>query len=477
MGSGSLLDYQVCQWPPNMIGNTLGSGPQISLLKWEVLAPFKFSVNTGGMLGARVTARLGIQTCWMTIIRRMMALATPPVEQVSELGIDDFSFRRGRKFGSILVDMQSHNVLDLLPDRTKETAAAWMSAHPEIDLVSRDRGGDYAAGAREGAPQATQVADRFHLYKNLREAVERTLACCRAEIRKNAQSAVQQETEGSRPLVETTEFVCVENWKPAPDLCSERERLTRRAERYDRYQQVIELHAQGLGSTEIAQRVGLTARTIQRWLKEDAFPEAKRRRKRQSSFDPYASYILKRWEEGCHNGLCLWQEIKEQGYTGSEKMVYRFLVPLRRNQRIIQPAQVPHAPLQDFSAKDAVWLFARNEADLDEKQRETVAAICQTSETAKKTYELVQEFHHMLHHREGEKLDDWLAKVTKSQIRELQSFVLGVERDKAAVVAGLTLPQNNGRLEGKVNKLKLIKRMMYGRAKFPLLRQRVLHAL
>ncbi len=158
-------------------------------------------------------------------------------------------------------------------------------------------------------------------------------------------------------------------------------------------------------------------------------------------------------------------------------MVYRFLVPLRRNQRVIQKASIPHAPLQDFSAKDAVWLFARDPADLKENEQETLAAICQASETASKTYELVQEFRHLLHHREGEKLDDWLAKVTKSQIRELQSFVLGVERDKAAVVAGLTLPQNNGLVEGKVNKLKLIKRMMYGRAGFPLVRQRVLHAL
>src|SRR5260221_11575599 len=116
---------------------------------------------TGGMLGARVTDRLGIQTCWMTILRRMMALPTVPVEQVVELGIDDFAFRRGRKFGSILIDMQSHKVIDLLPDRKAETAKAWMKGHPEIKLVSRDRGGDYAAGAREWAPQATQRADRL----------------------------------------------------------------------------------------------------------------------------------------------------------------------------------------------------------------------------------------------------------------------------------------------------------------------------
>src|SRR5450755_3354674 len=130
-----------------------------------------------------------------------------------------------------------------------------------------------------------------------------------------------------------------------------------------------------------------------------------------------------------------------------------------------------------WQTTDAVLLFARDPGDLDESKQETVAAICQASETASKTYELVQEFRQLLHTRSGEKLDDWLAKVRASQIRELQSFVLGVERDKAAVVAGLTLPQNNGLVEGKVNKLKLINRMMYGRAKFPLLRQRVLHAL
>jgi transposase len=187
--------------------------------------------------------------------------------------------------------------------------------------------------------------------------------------------------------------------------------------------------------------------------------------------------VLKRWEAGCENGSQLWREIKDQGYQGSAQTVYRFLISLRKKQRIIWKPEVPHAPLQDFSANDAVWLFARDSTDLDETEQETLRMICQASEVARMTYQFVQEFRHMLHHREGEKLDDWLANVTKSQIRELQSFVLGVERDKGAVVAGLTLPQNNGMVEGNVNKLKLIKRMMYGRAEFPLLRQRVLHAL
>lgn len=116
---------------------------------------------TGGMLGARLAKRLGIYSSWMTVLRRIMALPGEPVQQVRELGIDDFAFRRGRTYGTILVDMQSRQVVDVLPDRKAGTSAAWMAAHPEIELVSRDRGSDYASTATSGAPQARQCADRF----------------------------------------------------------------------------------------------------------------------------------------------------------------------------------------------------------------------------------------------------------------------------------------------------------------------------
>ena len=301
------------------------------------------------------------------------------------------------------------------------------------------------AGARQGAPQAIQTADRFHLYKNLVEAVELALARCRTEIRNGAALAFsEEERKVMGPLSLPTEFVAVENWKPAPDACTERERLTRRAERHDRYEQVTALRLQGLGNAEIARRVGLTARTRKHWQKKGSFPEAARRRKRPSRFDPYACYVLSRWEQGCQNGSQLYREIKEQGYTGQERQVHRFLLPLRKQVRIMHKAGSAHIPVQDFSAKDAVWLFVRDPTTLDEKEQATLTAICQASETARTIYQVVQEFRHMLHTRSGDKLDGWLAKVTASQIRELQSFVLGVERDKAAVVAGLTLPQNTG---------------------------------
>jgi transposase len=426
---------------------------------------------TGGRLGVRVTDRLAIQTTRHTILRRIMTLPKAPVGQIAQIGIDDFSFRRGRKFGTLIVDLQTHQVLDVLADRTAETSAAWMATHPEIELVSRDRGGDYAAAARKAAPAATQTADRFHLFKNLTEEVELALARCRAEIRKQAEEASRREVpqEAHKALSASKKAFSLTTWKPPPAPCDERARLTRRAQRYDCYQQVVALDAQGFEQAEIAHRVGLSKRTIQRWLQEETFPEVRQRRKRRSIFDPYAAYVLKRWREGHRNGLQLYQEIKEQGFSGTPQTVYRFLRRLREQLPLIQAVEAPPTPVQDIVAKEAVWLFVRAPEKLDETEQGTLAAICQACDTAKTLYQLVQEFRDMLHTRSGEKLDDWLEKVRASHIRELQSFVTGVERDKAAVVAGLTLPQNNGLAEGKINKLKLIKRMGYGRAGFPLL--------
>ena len=375
--------------------------------------------------------------------------------------------------------MQTHHVLDVLPDRTVDTSTAWMAAHPEIELVSRDRGGDYAAAARKAAPQATQVADRFHIFKNLTEAVELSLASLRAEIRKNAEKTSRQQVpaEVQKAHDDQTKAFSITTWKPARDPGFEHARLTRREQRYDRYQHVVTLSMQGFEQAEIAHRVGVSTRTIQKWRKAGAFPETRPRRKRRSLFDPYAPYVLKRWKEGCKNGSQLYREIKEKGYRGTERQVYRFLTPLREQLPLAQTVEAPQTPVQDFVAHEAVWLFVRRPDNLSETERVTLATILLECETAKTMYHLVQEFRQILHSREGEKLDGWLTKVRTSHIRGLQSFVGGIERDKAAVVAGLTLPQNNGLVEGKVNKLKLIKRMGYGRAGFPLLRQRVLHAL
>jgi transposase len=338
----------------------------------------------------------------------------------------------------VIQALQQITLKSFIRSQSDSLASLHNSAIPESPNLSQ-------IPARKALPAATQCADRFHIYKNLTEAVELALARCRSEMRKQSEKTARQEVspEAHQALKVSKKSFSLTTWKPSPAPCDERARLTRRAQRYDRYQQVVALDAQGFEQTEIAGRVGLSKRTIQRWLAEDSFPEARPRRKRRSIFDPYAAYVLKRWGAGQRNGLRLYQEIKEQGFSGTPQTVYRFLRRLREQLPLVQAVSAPPTPVQDVVAKETVWLFVRDPEQLDESEQRTLAAICQTSSTAKTLYQLVQEFREMLHTRSGGKLDEWLEKVRSSQIAELQGFVTGIERDKAAVVAGLTLPQNN----------------------------------
>lgn len=423
---------------------------------------------TCGRLGARLASHLGITTSWMTIVRRIMALPTPQAEHVECLGLDDFAFRRGRTFGTAVVDLEAHQIIDLLPDRQADTAAAWMAAHSEITHVSRDRGAEYASAATAGAPQAIQVADRFHVCKNLSEAVQRLLARVLSEMK-----APSQQAEGETIAQEATP-VPVEEWRPDPGVHVAQTIAIRRAERDTRYQQAVCLREQGVSIKEIACRLGVHERTLRHWFERGVAPDTRPRRKRQSDFDPYAPYVLKRWQDGERNGTRLWEEIAAQGYPGSQRMVYRFLKTLKKTE--VKLTTETHQVIQ-YTSIAAVCLFMRPLDNLDEGERMDLAALRQVHPTLETAYRLTQDFLQMVRKREGERLDTWLTQVQESQLPELQSFAHGVERDKAAVQAGLTLQINNGQVEGHVTRIKLIKRLMYGKAGFALLRQRVLHRI
>jgi transposase len=414
-----------------------------------------------GELGTRLAARLGMHTSPTTLVRQVMALPTAPPGPVSSLGIDDFSFRRGRQFGTILVDLDRHQVIDLLADRKTETAAAWMQTHDEIAFVSRDRGEDYAAAARKGAPQAIQIADRFHLTKNLVEAIEPLIARCYKEIRK-----------GQVPLPPPA-LPKAKEWRQASDASAQGKRLARLAYNQQRFEQAIDFQRRGVKQEEIAKRLGISKRTLQRWLEQGACPGSTRRRKRRSLFDPYAPYVLARWKQGCRDVSLLWQEIRDQGFSGKIRTVYRFIRTLREGA-----VELPTPSILDrVSVQEALWLIVRPLDALKTDQRAELQELCQASQKLERLHTLVQSFGQIVRKRQGHRLEDWKKQVAESGLAEVQRFAKGLERDKAAVLAGLTLLYSNGQVEGQVNKLKLLKRTMYGRAKFPLLRQRVLHAL
>jgi len=273
----------------------------------------------------------------------------------------------------------------------------------------------------------------------------------------------------------------VPSLRPADDVpLAGSAHLARHAERLDRYQQLIHLRDEGFTQQEIAPRLGMAARTVRNWLTRGIpYGKPELRRKQRRGFDPYAAYVRERFWQGCRNGLQLWRELQTQGYKGSSRSVYRFLAQLKEGSAPIgEPSSTaPDSVALQWTAKQAVWWFIRDPSDLKEKEQQALATIRQASPTADTAYALVQDFLQMLHHREGQRLDAWLHQVRASHIPELQRLVRSIPRDKDAVLAGLTEPWSNGVVEGTINKLKLFKRMMYGRAEFPLLRQRVLHAL
>jgi transposase len=250
----------------------------------------------------------------------------------------------------------------------------------------------------------------------------------------------------------------------------------RQAQREDRFQQAILLRQHGLSLVQIAQRVGRSERTIRNWLRRDTAPTYKQTRKRRSTFDPYAAYVLERWQAGVQDGQQLYEELVARGYTGSVRTVQRFIHILRPGHPRLEDL-APPSPLDQFSAREVVWLFLRDPTELSSEEAERVALMRRASALANTAYRLVQAFVRMLRYRHGEQLAAWLDAVQTSQIAELQRFAGGILKDYDAVLAGLTWNYSNGPVEAQVHKLKLVKRAMFGRAKLPLLRQRLLQSV
>lgn len=421
---------------------------------------------TCGKGGTKLAARLGMQTSRQTVLRRIMDLPDLPGGSIVYLGVDDFSFRRGYRFGTIFVDLESRRVVDLLPDRKAATSAAWMHQQPDLMVVSRDRGGAYASAVVQGAPQALQCADRFHLLKNLGEALEGLLA---RHLAASCKRQTQATADSQAPVWQSKRAT-----RSSPKL--EHLQQNRREERLARYEQVITLHQQGMSQAAIARQVGMGASTVQSWLAAGTFPERKPR-EQGCQLDRYLPYLRRRWEEGCHNMAHLFRELAGQGYQGSYESVRDTLVRLlptgRKNQASCESV-IPALP----TSQQAAFLLLRRPEKLCIEEQEQLDKLCLIHPEVERAYDLVQQFALMLRTRTGaEWLDTWLDQVEHSNLPELQSFVTGVKKDKDAVRAGLTWRINNGMVEGHVTKLKLIKRQGYGRAGFPLLRKRVLHAL
>jgi transposase len=419
----------------------------------------QLGLRVGGQAGADAGSEFGISGSRDTILRlvrlgKQSAHSSPRV-----IGLDDWAHKRRLRYGTLICDLEQSRPIDLLPDRSVESVAAWLKQHPSLEVVSRDGSSEYASAIRKGAPQARQVSDRWHLVKNLTACVSVQLARTLAQLRR------------------------AEERRPALTPAIQQAQQARQAERTARYEQILHLQKQGVKSGEIARMLGMSQRTLQRWMATGTIPYSRRKRQRASLIDPYKSYVLKRWHQGCHSGAQLTKELRAKGYKGSAHGIYRYLetlkastlAPSKQKSAAKLASSIQPNALLTLSASQATWLFFRKQEDLQPEEQETLRQLRQASPQLEVAYQLVDEFLHMVRERTGAQLDCWLNKVEISRLPAFHTFVTGVRKDKDAVLAGLTLPWSTGPVEGQVNRLKLIKRSMYGRAELDLLKLRVLH--
>jgi transposase len=432
----------------------------------------------GGEAGARLASRLGMVTSPDTLLRRLAATVPTAPTTPRVLGVDDWALRKGQQYATILVDLERRCVVDLLPDRRAETLAEWLQQHPGVEIIARDRGGAYADGAREGAPDAVQVADRWHLLKNLAEALEATLAQEQRGLQGAATAPPPLPAEPPAAPV-SSEMAPLPAATPAPATRAERDRARRRERRQALFDEVRRLYAEGYSVRAIAQKLGKSRHTIRKYVQADMFPEPKKRRVAAGQLEPHRLYLEERWQQGCHNATKLWREIQNQGFAGACSAVRRLLSEWRaklppEERRTTGTTPRGRADARAPAPRAVVWWMLGTPEKLTEEQAAFLERLKQQCPHIELAQSLALEFFAMARRRDPHGLEGWIARTAASGIEALKNFGVGLRRDWEAVVAGLTLEWSSGPVEGQINRLKLVKRQMFGRAGLALLRARVL---
>jgi transposase len=438
-------------------------------------------VTLGGNAGARLTARLRLSTSASTLLRLVRTapvLATPAPQAI---GVDEWAWRRGHRYGTILVDFETHRVVDLLPDRSSASVAAWLAQHPTITVICRDRSDLYADGIRRGAPAAVQVVDRFHLVQNLRQALEALLIDRRPALQAAAVGTAMAFTPADGPLPVVSMY---RGRRQSPKPAGRREDTTR-PPRHVRwvaiYEAVHMLRAQGTPVTVIARRLGISRPTVDAYLRRDTPPGPRRLQRPPSArvLTPYIPYLIRRWRDTQVDSMQLWREIQALGYTHSARTVCRFITQLRRAADAGHPPESQRSPYtrsQGPSARAVSFAMVCPAAKRSREVQTYLDQLCHVDTHIARAYTLSQAFLTLVRERRGEVLEAWMAEAIDSGVDALARFARGLQEDLAAVKAGLTLAWSNGVTEGQIHRLKLVKRQGYGRAGFALLRQRVLQA-
>jgi transposase len=429
-------------------------------------AQCQLGLALGGEAGARLAERLAMPVSSNTLLRLVNRAVAPLAPTSRVLAVDDWAWRRGQNYGTILVDQERNKVVDLLPDRESGTLSAWLQDHAGVEIVARDRAGAYADAVWQGAPGARQVTDRWHLLRNLGEAVQSGVDCHRSAVRQAARAV---SAEVAIPAEATRHSVTQE----------ERVRAERRDRRRRCYEEIVRLHRLGMPGRAIARAVGVSQLTVYRWLKTGA-PPTHEKPEQPRNVGAHEAYLTRRWAEGCRNGARLWRELHARGYRGGMRSVARWTMRRRRQEGTeaadtIQRNSTWPAP----SSRHCARMIATPRDRLGATEQVFVGYLSNIAPELARAGALAIVFADLLRERRPdlEEADTALAAwMETARGSLLDGFVRGLERDRKAVTAAIVMPWSTSPAEGQITRLKPIKRSMYGRAGFRLLRQRVLIA-
>lgn len=412
----------------------------------------KVALLMGGNPGAVLCQTLNIETSSSSLIRYIHKEKTNQPLSPTHIGIDDWAYKKGHTYGTAIVDLKKRSVIDLLPDRESCSVEKWLADHPGIKVVTRDRFSNYSKGVSMGAPTCKQVADRWHLLKNLGDAVKKLLERKRQELRR-AEVARISKRQKKNPA-ETT-FILEAKESPS--------------KRMAQMQEIKKLIASGVGIRTIAQTIGMSRNTVRKYIHLDEPPNKKRP---GSEILKYADYFKRRIQEVPNiETIQLWREIKNKGYKGSRSVVYEFLKMYTRSKN---KAPIQYIPQQSWTPSKVSLLLYRDEDELSMGDRQLIHKLKKKSPDIEIAHQLVQRFKLLMLKKSGNLLKGWINQAMKCPIHELRAFSKGLLTDFKAIKNAFSLKWSNGPVEGQINKLKTIKRQMYGRAGFSLLRKRII---
>jgi transposase len=372
----------------------------------------------------RLARVLFLPTSVATLRRQVERQPVSPDAPPIAIGLDDFAFRRGHTYGTVIVDLESHRIIDLLPDRTTATVEIWLRAHPGIRIISRDRAGEYALAAARAAPHALQIADRFHLLLNAGECLERFIQRHPTLLEERDPSTLPRSARRSQA-----------------DRAAQAQRTERRRALYERVQALTE---QGYAQREIAQTLGIARGTVTRYQRAEGVPTSAPR-ERPREIDHYLPYVREQWEAGEQNVHILWEGIRAQGFTGSFHYLGRYLTQWRtepgRKGRppkvpVLTPTILPRRQ-RHLSARRLRWLCCTDESELASTETRFLAGLYQRCPKLLTMQQHITAFMALVRQHDRRVLDTWLLEAEETGLPDLLGFIQGIRRDYAAVAGAL----------------------------------------